>query len=181
MDSHSLDPAQGGDADVPDQQLWTKRDQMIHASSNSDFKGAFFHEVWPALEGEYEIMMRQLKEFCENALKHEGIACQITGRTKVMDSIRKSLDRREKALEEQKQLKSLSDILNRCVQRYCPHLPDQLPKHQPQTQEDLFDMGRDHTLQKRQMGKPTSGSLCSEGNPHTHALSRLIIVARASF
>ena len=89
-----------------------KRDQMIRASISPDLKGAFFHDIWPALQGEYEIMMRGLKEFCENALNHEGIACQVTGRTKAVDSIQKSLDRREKARGEQKPLESLSDILS---------------------------------------------------------------------
>ncbi len=53
-----------------------------------------------------------LKEFCENALKYEGVACQVIGRTMAVDSIQKSLDRREKACGEQNQFKSFSDIFN---------------------------------------------------------------------
>ncbi|KAK3305060.1 uncharacterized protein B0T15DRAFT_188014 [Chaetomium strumarium] len=112
MDSHSLAPARACDGDVPNQPLWTKRDQMIRASINPDFRGAFFHDIWPALQSEYKVMMRGLKEFCENALKHEGIAGQVTGRIKTVDSIQKSLDRREKARGEQNQFKSLSDIFH---------------------------------------------------------------------
>lgn len=51
-----------------------------------------------------------MKEFCEDALKHEGITCQVTSRIKAVDSIQKSLDRREKARGEQNQFKCLSDI-----------------------------------------------------------------------
>jgi len=40
-------------------------------------------------------------EFCENALKQEGIACQVTGRIKTVDSVKALLDRREKASQQQ--------------------------------------------------------------------------------
>jgi len=45
-------------------------------------------------------MKKRLMEFCENALKQEGIPCQITGRIKTVDSVKASLDRREKASQQ---------------------------------------------------------------------------------
>src|SRR5690349_18461864 len=99
MDSHSPTPAQGGDGDAPNQSLGAKIGHMTQWAS-PDPKSAFVNDIWPKLQNEYDTMRERLKELCENALKHEGIACQVTSRTKAVDSILKSLDRREKALGE---------------------------------------------------------------------------------
>jgi ppGpp synthetase/RelA/SpoT-type nucleotidyltranferase len=78
--------------------------------ASSDPKSAFVNNIWPNLQEEYDDMRKRVKEFCEDALKHEGITCQVTSRIKAVDSIQKSLDRREKARGEQNQFKCLSDI-----------------------------------------------------------------------
>ncbi|KAK4040861.1 hypothetical protein C8A01DRAFT_45879 [Parachaetomium inaequale] len=109
MDLQSPVPAQGGDGDAPNQSLRAKINHMTRGAS-PDPKSAFVNDIWPKLQNEYDNMRERVKEFCENALKHESIACQVTSRTKAVDSIQKSLDRREKARGEQNQFKSLSDI-----------------------------------------------------------------------
>ncbi|KAK0749759.1 hypothetical protein B0T18DRAFT_487591 [Schizothecium vesticola] len=100
MASHRPAPAQG-DEDTSNQLLQTKINQMTERAVGADPKSAFVSDIWPTLQSEYEIMKKRLMEFCENTLKQEGIACQVTGRTKAVDSVKASLDRREKASQQQ--------------------------------------------------------------------------------
>jgi len=100
MDSHP--PAQvQSDEDDPNQSLQAKINRMTKIAVGADPKSAFIIDIWPTLQSEYEIMKKRLMEFCENALKQEGIACQVTGRIKTVDSVKASLDRREKASQQQ--------------------------------------------------------------------------------
>lgn len=114
MDSHAPVPARVGETLTGNQPLRARIDRIIRETPVPDPKYAFIHDIWPVLRGEYETMMRGLKELCENILQQntEPIACQVLGRTKAMESIRKSLDRREKHLweQQQKRFESLSDI-----------------------------------------------------------------------
>ncbi|KAK3322672.1 hypothetical protein B0H66DRAFT_495697, partial [Apodospora peruviana] len=109
MASHPPAPVQS-DEENSNQSLQAKINQMTKRAV-ADPKSAFVSDIWPMLQGEYEIMKKRLMEFCENTLKDKGIACQVTGRTKAVDSIKASLDRREKALE-QEHFKNLSEIFN---------------------------------------------------------------------
>ncbi|KAK4189473.1 hypothetical protein QBC35DRAFT_462007 [Podospora australis] len=110
MDSHPPAPVQGNE-DNSKQSLQAKINQMTERAVGADPKSAFVSDIWPTLQSEYEIMKKRLMEFCENTLKQKGIACQVTGRTKAVDSIKASLDRREKASQQQR-FKSLSAIFD---------------------------------------------------------------------
>ncbi|KAK3369256.1 hypothetical protein B0T24DRAFT_557176, partial [Lasiosphaeria ovina] len=112
MDSHSPAPAQAGDGDAPNQSLRAKISPMIQEAVSPDPKSTFVNDIWPKLQNEYDTMKERLEEFCKDALKRNAIHCQVKSRTKDAGSIKKSLDRREKALWEQKQqrFESLFDI-----------------------------------------------------------------------
>ncbi|CAP61990.1 uncharacterized protein PODANS_5_1230 [Podospora anserina S mat+] len=113
MDAHSQAPPQAGDGDAPNQSLRVKINQLTEGPVSPDPKSAFVNHVWPKLLNEYDAMRERLEEFCKSALERRAIDCQVKSRTKQVDSIRKSLDRREKALldRSQKQFESFSDIL----------------------------------------------------------------------
>ncbi|KAK4652665.1 NACHT and WD40-domain containing NOD-like receptor 5 [Podospora pseudocomata] len=115
MDAHSQAPPQAGDGDAPNQSLRVKINQMTEGPVGLDPKSAFVNDVWPKLLNEYDAMRERLEEFCKSALERRAIDCQVKSRTKQVDSIRKSLDRREKALldRSQKQFESFSDIFNK--------------------------------------------------------------------
>ena len=87
-----------GDQDDSNRSLQAKISQITEKFVGADPKSAFINDIWPTLRDEYEIMKKRLVEFCENTLKEEAIACQVTGRTKAVDSIKVSLDRHEKVL-----------------------------------------------------------------------------------
>ncbi|KAK4675111.1 NACHT and WD40-domain containing NOD-like receptor 5 [Podospora pseudoanserina] len=114
MDAHSQAPLQAGDGDAPNQSLRVKINQMTEGPVSLDPKSAFVNDVWPKLLNEYDAMRERLEEFCKSALERRAIDCQVKSRTKQVDSIRKSLDRREKALldRSQKQFESFSDIFS---------------------------------------------------------------------
>lgn len=117
MDSHSPALPQAGDGDALNQPLRAKIDQMTkgHVSpdrKSPDLKSAFVDDIWPKLQSEYDTMGKRLEKFCKDAVKRIAIKCEVKSRTKEVDSVRKSLDRREKALwkQNQKGFESLSHI-----------------------------------------------------------------------
>ncbi|KXX83370.1 Kinesin light chain [Madurella mycetomatis] len=112
MDSHALVPAQARETLTGNQPLRARIDQIMRETPSPDPKHAFVHDIWPLLRGEYETMMKSVKEFCENVLEQGAIDCQVLGRTKAVESVGKSLDRREKYLweQQQKRFESLADI-----------------------------------------------------------------------
>lgn len=115
MDSHSRAPAQADAGATPNQSLQAKISQMIWGFDSPDPKSAFVNDIWPKLQNEYDTMRKMLEEFCKTALKREAIDCQVISRTKEINSIRNSFDRREMALRKQsaKGFESLSEIFRK--------------------------------------------------------------------
>ncbi|KAK4206585.1 hypothetical protein QBC37DRAFT_356693 [Rhypophila decipiens] len=115
MDLRSPVRAQVGDGHAPNQLLRAKINQMTQEDVGTDPKSTFVNDIWPKLQNEYDTMKEGLEEFCKDALKRKDIYCEVKSRTKEVGSIKKSLDRREKALREQKQqrFESLSDIFRK--------------------------------------------------------------------
>jgi ppGpp synthetase/RelA/SpoT-type nucleotidyltranferase len=110
MDSHSRAPAQADGGATPNQPLQAKISQMIRGFDSPDPKSAFINDIWPKLQNEYDTMRTGLEEFCTDTLKRQAIKCQVTSRTKTVDSIKLSLDRRES--KKGKRFESLSDVLD---------------------------------------------------------------------
>ncbi|KAK3990428.1 kinesin light chain [Cladorrhinum sp. PSN332] len=80
--------------------------------ASSDPKTVFVDKVWPALQGDYDTMRKQLDGFCTHTLKDLGIKCEISSRTKTRDSIEKSLQRREEALKTEESFATLTQVLD---------------------------------------------------------------------
>ncbi|KAK4466236.1 kinesin light chain [Cladorrhinum samala] len=78
---------------------------------SSDPKTVFVDEVWPTLQRDYDTMRAELDAFCTSRLQSLGIRCEVSSRTKMRDSIEKSLQRREEALETGGRFASLAQVL----------------------------------------------------------------------
>ncbi|KAM7184801.1 hypothetical protein V8F33_012800, partial [Rhypophila sp. PSN 637] len=115
MDLRSPARAQVGDGHAPNQLLRAKINQLTQEDVGTDPKSTFVNDIWPKLQNEYDTMKEGLEEFCKDTLKRKEINCEVKSRTKEVGSIKKSLDRREKALWEQKQqrFERLSDIFRK--------------------------------------------------------------------
>ncbi|KAL8398599.1 hypothetical protein RB596_005941 [Gaeumannomyces avenae] len=73
----------------------------------------FINNVWPAVQGDYKRMMEGLKELLEKGLMNEGIHAGLSARVKEVESIDKSLRRRNDHLakDKGKRFESLDDVL----------------------------------------------------------------------
>ncbi|KAL8318561.1 hypothetical protein RB597_005713 [Gaeumannomyces tritici] len=73
----------------------------------------FINNVWPAVQGDYKRMMEGLKELLEKSLMNEGIHAGLSARVKEVESIDKSLRRRDDHLakDKGKRFESLDDVL----------------------------------------------------------------------
>ncbi|KAH7117459.1 hypothetical protein EDB81DRAFT_952888 [Dactylonectria macrodidyma] len=97
----------------PNDPLHIKIERMIHdAPGNDSPKKVFTENIWPRLEDEYGMMVQELSKYCERQLYEKCIPAKIEGRVKSLDSIEKSLERREKhRIEHQKnQYENLGEI-----------------------------------------------------------------------
>ena len=100
--------------DAQNRSLRETIDQIKHDPVGPDPKDAFSSKIWPSLRDEYDIMRGVLEEFCKNSLKSRAIKCQVESRTKAMDSVEASLERREKALweDEKRRYENFSEIFS---------------------------------------------------------------------
>ncbi|KAK3312960.1 hypothetical protein B0H66DRAFT_485056 [Apodospora peruviana] len=106
-------PREAGRIDPPIQPLREKINRITHELEIQDSKYAFTSKIWPSLRDEYDIMREGLEKLCKNALGSKNIKSQVQSRTKTADSIKASLDRREKVLpKHQKQFENFSEIFN---------------------------------------------------------------------
>ncbi|CAI4218649.1 unnamed protein product [Parascedosporium putredinis] len=115
IDLPSLAAIPGAWGDVPDQPLWAKVDQIIRSTGqNTAFRETFVNDIWPRLRSEYEVMVEFFRDYCRERLRQMGIHCEVHGRAKVQESVKKSLQRREDHLwrNEQKRYSSLHDIFD---------------------------------------------------------------------
>ncbi|EJT68903.1 hypothetical protein GGTG_13566 [Gaeumannomyces tritici R3-111a-1] len=73
----------------------------------------FINNVWPAVQGDYKGMTEGLKELLEKGLMNEGIHAGLSARVKEVESIDKSLRRRNDHLAKNKgkRFESLDDVL----------------------------------------------------------------------
>ncbi|KAM7183071.1 hypothetical protein V8F33_013829 [Rhypophila sp. PSN 637] len=112
-DTHSPAPQGAGRSDGLNQPLRARIEIQRHLPSQ-DPKNDFTSKIWPGLRDEYDTMREELEELCKNGLKSEAIKCQVESRTKATDSVKASLDRREKALwqHNKKRFQSISDIFD---------------------------------------------------------------------
>ncbi|KAM5369980.1 hypothetical protein ACJZ2D_008663 [Fusarium nematophilum] len=81
----------------PEASLAARISQMTRDAPRDKLpKGIFAENIWPALKDHYGGMVEQLKAYCESKLQEKEIPAQVEGRVKSVDSVNKSLERREK-------------------------------------------------------------------------------------
>ncbi|KAH7001068.1 hypothetical protein EDB80DRAFT_810279 [Ilyonectria destructans] len=81
-----------GASDIP---LHTRIGSAISEAQPTDSPIDAFIKMWPKLEVDYALMVHTLIKYCEDQLHKKEIGCDVSGRTKKVDSIRKSAARRE--------------------------------------------------------------------------------------
>lgn len=91
--------------------LHEKIERLIRdASGHTSPEQAFIAEIWPKVEHDYTQMLRDLLGFCKAQVKDKAT---IEGRVKELDSIKKSIDRRQIYREEHRErpYKSVAEVL----------------------------------------------------------------------
>ncbi|CAG9947817.1 unnamed protein product [Clonostachys rosea f. rosea IK726] len=74
--------------------LHSKINKVLSAARGTPLKSAFLRDVWPRLEGDYDLMVSNLTAHCENLARERNISAKVDGRVKAAQSIDKTLDRR---------------------------------------------------------------------------------------
>jgi ppGpp synthetase/RelA/SpoT-type nucleotidyltranferase len=74
--------------------LHSKINKVLSAARGIPLKSAFLRDVWPRLEGDYDLMVSNLIAHCENLVRERNISAKVDGRVKAAQSIDKTLDRR---------------------------------------------------------------------------------------
>ncbi|KAK3313601.1 hypothetical protein B0H66DRAFT_483850 [Apodospora peruviana] len=98
---------------APNHSLEATIDRIKREPVGSDPKDAFTSNIWPSVRNGYDNMREELEKLCKNALQSMNIKSQVQSRTKATESIKASLDRREKVLpKHQKQFENFSEIFN---------------------------------------------------------------------
>ncbi|KLU92790.1 hypothetical protein MAPG_11775 [Magnaporthiopsis poae ATCC 64411] len=104
-------------------QLRAKIDSLIKSQQVSNvgdpeersklLRETFINNFWPAVQGDYKRMVEGLKELLEKGLMNEGILAGLSARVKEVESIDKSLRRRDDHLAKNKgkRFESLDDVL----------------------------------------------------------------------
>ncbi|KAK3326719.1 hypothetical protein B0H66DRAFT_637950 [Apodospora peruviana] len=104
-DVRSAAPVEAGRTDALHQPLLQATINGIKLEPvGPDPKDAFTSTIWPSLRDEYNTMREGLEELCKNALQSMNIKSQVQSRTKATESIKASLDRREKLLPKQQKI-----------------------------------------------------------------------------
>ncbi|RYP09068.1 hypothetical protein DL765_008590 [Monosporascus sp. GIB2] len=115
MNPQSAASFQEGDGDAPSQLLRAKIDRIVRdAGRDEAFRDVFVNDVWSELRPDYDKMVKGLQHYCKEKLGQMGITCNIQGRAKTQESVRKSLERREDHLweKEHKRYAGLEDIFH---------------------------------------------------------------------
>ncbi|KAJ8128503.1 hypothetical protein O1611_g5132 [Lasiodiplodia mahajangana] len=128
MDPASSVPAQEAGISAPHERLEQKIINLITETNNqlslsrltderekSEWlRKIFVAKVWPEVRDNYDTMTEGLKKLLHNELNRKRISSEVSGRAKMEDSIKKSLERRETDLWEQRQqyFRGLEDIFH---------------------------------------------------------------------
>ncbi|KAL8366190.1 hypothetical protein RB595_004790 [Gaeumannomyces hyphopodioides] len=120
----------------------------------------FINNVWPAVQGDYKRMMEGLKELLEKGLMNEGIHAGLSARVKEVESIDKSLQRRDDHLakDKAKRFESLDDVLRHIHDlaglRVVVPFRDQLTKAKEFIERTFSQQGEPtHFLPDREVGQ----------------------------
>lgn len=96
-----------GASEIP---LQSRISSAINNAQPTDSPIDAFINIWPKLEGDYAMMVDALIKYCEDQLHKKQINCDVSGRPKRLDSIRKSAARRE--THQNKRYSSVKEIFN---------------------------------------------------------------------
>lgn len=75
--------------------LHEKIDRTISDAPQGEPKSVFISHIWPSLETDYGLFVLELKKYCDQQLREEGIPAKVDGRAKATNSIKSTIDRRE--------------------------------------------------------------------------------------
>lgn len=79
--------------------------------SSKQLRHFFAEDVWPNLRDDYDKMTKALQNYLETGLQNNGIVAELSGRAKEVESVRKTLERRESDLKQNgKGFQGLQDI-----------------------------------------------------------------------
>ncbi|KAM3067045.1 hypothetical protein ACMFMG_011824 [Clarireedia jacksonii] len=112
MDAQCEASAQAVNNSIANQPLQTKINNLIgqiqqqqqYDQPNNEsvyLRHIFVKDIWPFIHGDYHEMTKILKEFLETSLKEVDISAEVSGRAKEVDSVKKTLKRRESYLLQQ--------------------------------------------------------------------------------
>ncbi|KAL8299086.1 hypothetical protein RB593_009138 [Gaeumannomyces tritici] len=120
----------------------------------------FINNVWPAVQGNYKRMVEGLRELLEKGLMNEGIHAGLSARVKEVESIDKSLRRRDDHLakDKAKRFESLDDVLRHIHDlaglRVVVPFRDQLTKAKEFIERTFSQQGEPtHFLPDREVGQ----------------------------